>query len=513
MSQQLSSSEVKEVWQTARAQLELELSSGVYNAWIVPCPLTQLEVDESSARAVVTAPSAFHSLNLKQKLGVQVEKVLSGVLGKTVLVDYQVGDPTIKRTADSSANSATNSPTNSAFNQNQPQNQSQPNHQASSNFQNSIPTPSHSPSPRVEDLFSQSNLESAEKNQAEVRARSIGLRSDYTFTTFAVSSSNEMAHAAATAVSNHPGGAYNPLFLYGGVGVGKTHLMHAIGHNILEQKPNTKIIYCTGEEFTNQIVGAIRNKNAIEFKERFRKVDILLIDDIQFIAGKNTVQEEFFHTFNALTKRSSQIVLTSDRPPHEMSLLESRLKSRFEAGLMIDIQQPSFELRTAILLIKSKALNLPIPIEMAKMIAARVDSARKIEGILNSLRSAIELRGQELSPELIERTLVAEADQRRPNLNVQIKDIIKIVADHFHLKQNSIKGKTRKKNITKARHIAMFLAKEDLNEPYAEIGNWFSNRDHTTVMHAVNKISEHIELDEALKQEVSAIRMTLSGLK
>lgn len=480
---------VKETWQTACAQFELELSHGVYNTWILPNPLTEVIISQGKAKLTISSPTGFHSTNLKNKLGAHLQRVLSGVIGKPVKINYHVGSPSQRKTS---------APT-----------------PVSNNFstQDTPSKISNAQSPRVEDLFSQASMESVEKNQAVVRAKSIGLRHDYTFESFAVSSSNEMAHAAATAVSKNPGEAYNPLFLYGGVGVGKTHLMHAIGKNILVHQPSAKIIYSTGEEFTNQIVSAIQTKGTIGFKERYRTADVLLLDDVQFIAGKNSVQEEFFHTFNALAKNNKQIVLTSDRPPHEILLLESRLRSRLEAGLMIDIQQPSFELRTAILLIKSKALSIPIEIEMAKMIAARVDSARKIGGILNSLRSSIELKGKELTSELIEQTLATEVDQKRPQIKAKIQDVIKTVSDHYHLKQQAVKGKSRKKKITLARHVAMFICKEDLGEPYAEIGRWFSGRDHSTVLHAYHKVQEMINSDEFLAQELSAIRMSLSGMR
>ncbi len=494
-SQDWSSDKVKEVWQTACAQLELELSHGVYNTWILPNPLTQISSSGKKAIATIISPTGFHSTNLKNKLGVHLKKVLEGVIDKSVEIHYQVGDPSLRQKKKRSQAEAASSNLAPAL---------------KNNFSHSKNSPQ---SPRVEDLFSEASVESGKRNQAQVRARNIGLRHDYIFETFAVSSSNEMAHAAATAVSQNPGEAYNPLFLYGGVGVGKTHLMHAIGLNILLNQPAAKIVYSTGEEFTNQIINAIQTKKTINFKNRYRTADVLLLDDVQFIAGKNSVQEEFFHTFNALTKNRKQIVLTSDRPPHEILLLENRLRSRLEAGLMIDIQQPSFELRTAILLIKAKSSNIPISIEMAKMIAARVDSARKIGGILNSIKSAIELKGKELAPELIEQILITEADQKRPKLNAKIQDVIKTVSDHYRLKQQAVKGQSRKKKIALARHVAMYICKEDLREPYAEIGHWFSNRDHSTVLHAYHKIQEMVLNDDSVQQEVSAIRMSLSGMR
>lgn len=380
------------------------------------------------------------------------------------------------------------------------------------------PTPAMSPqrtssgSPRVEDLFSPQTLQNAAVDRALAAAKFAGLRPDFTFETFAVSTTNEMAHAAATAVSNQPGTSYNPLFLYGGVGVGKTHLMHAIGNNILKHHPDTKIIYCTGEEFTNEIVNAIQLKKALKFKEKWRTVQVLLIDDIQFIAGKNAVQEEFFHTFNALTKQSSQVVITSDRPPHEINLLEDRLRSRFEAGLMIDIQQPSFELRTAILLIKAQALNLPIGIEDAKLIASKVDSARKIEGMIKSLRSEVELKKKVITPDLINELLKAEPGAEKVQLRVTPNDILRAVANHYHVKQASIKGQQRLQELVKARHVAMYLFKEDLQMPLVEIGRWFSNRDHTSALHATRKVEQMLKEDDLLQRDVSALRMSLNAI-
>jgi chromosomal replication initiator protein len=370
----------------------------------------------------------------------------------------------------------------------------------------------YSSSPRVEDLFSQSSIQNATVDRAKVAAQTAGLRADYTFDTFAVSGTNEMAHAAATAVSQRPGTAYNPLFLYGGVGVGKTHLMHAIAHNILQTEPTTKIIYCSGEEFTNEIVSAIQTKKALRFKDKYRNAQVLLIDDIQFIAGKNTVQEEFFHTFNALTQQARQIVLTSDRPPHEINLLENRLRSRFEAGLMVDIQQPSFELRTAILLIKAKASNITFSMEIAQLIASKVDSARKIEGLIKRLKSAVELQKKQVSIDLVEEILSAENGQEKTKLKVSPNDIIRAVANHFHVKQTALRGKKRVASLVKARHVAMYLLKEELHMPLTEIGRWFSNRDHTSALHATRKIEKEMKQDTILQRDVSALRMSLSAI-
>ncbi|MCB9813475.1 MAG: chromosomal replication initiator protein DnaA [Pseudomonadales bacterium] len=508
--------EVRHLWEQACAQLQLQLSPAVYNTWIVSNPVTSLNyLENNNCLATITSPTAFHSTNLKKNLHLQIKQALDKVTGKNCEIEYvvgtitfvpatsskskvhQMGFTTIKKTIQpelAKTQFRSSQSIDSFFTK------SQKDFEDSKKF---------SQSPRVEDLFSENILSSASEDRVAALIRAVGLRKDYTFETFAVSTTNEMAHAAATAVSNRPGTAYNPLFLYGGVGVGKTHLMHAIGSNILHNDPNKKIIYCTGEEFTNEIVHSIQKKNTSQFKSRYRNADVLLIDDIQFIAGKNAVQEEFFHTFNALNKQQSQIVLTSDRPPHEMLLLENRLRSRFEAGLMIDIQIPSFELRTAILLVKAKAIGLSIPIDIAKTIAAKVESARKIEGVITSIRSEVELKGKLINNELINALLDTEIIEKHQNINSSPTEIIKTVADHYKLKQTALKGKRRVKSLVTARHIAMYLLKNELSLPLVEIGRWFSGRDHTSVLHAVRKIEKDLKTNDVIMRDVSALRTTL----
>lgn len=500
--------EVKVLWKQYCTHMQQVVSPAVYNTWILSNPFTQIELeDPDKAWVTIMSPTAFHSTNLKKNLHIQIKQVLDTILDRTSELKYQVGDPQFKS---SEPDDNLKQPDKLLGFQSFSAPAQQNTHQSQS-F--SSPSSGQAPrSPRVEDLFSESSLSTAAQDRFEAQVRSIGMRSDYTFETFAVSTTNEMAHAAATAVSNHPGQSYNPLFLYGGVGVGKTHLMHAIGNNILKNNPNSRIIYCTGEEFTNDIVQAIQTKKANSFKERYRTANVLLIDDIQFIAGKNAVQEEFFHTFNALIKMQHQIVLTSDRPPHEITLLEDRLRSRFEAGLMIDIQQPSFELRTAILLVKSKAQNLPISMEIAKTIAARVESARKIEGIITSIRSEVELKHKQITPDLIEEILQVEVETKRPKIKVSPADVIKTVANHYHVKQTSLKGHSRVKNLVTARHVCMFLMKKELSLPLVEIGRWFSGRDHTSVLHAIKKIEKDQSINDMVQQDISALRTTLTAI-
>lgn len=516
----LTPQETKNYWDKVCAQLQLQLTPAVFNTWILSNPITQIMLgDDNSCLVTITSPTAFHSTNLKKNLHIQVLQTLNKVLEKDCDIQYNVGS--VEMAQQQSNNNFTSikntlSPAmNSGFDNNTGNNFAPTNIDANASLGHVFANvaPSRSVSPRVEDLFSQSNMQSASEDRIKAIARNIGLRMDYTFETFAVSTSNEMAHAAATAVSNRPGISYNPLFLYGGVGVGKTHLMHAIAHNILRNNPNVKIIYCTGEEFTNEIVQAIQQKKAGHFKSRYRGANVLLIDDIQFIAGKNAVQEEFFHTFNALTKGQAQIVLTSDRPPHEMNLLEDRLRSRFEAGLMIDIQQPSFELRTAIILVKSNSVGLNLNIDIAKHIASYVDSARKIEGVITSIRSEVELKGKLLDQSLVDNIIKSAEKEKRQSITASPSDIIKTVADHYKLKQSALKGKKRVKSLVSARHIAMYLLKSELDLPLIEIGRWFSGRDHTSIIHAVKKVEKDLNEDDEVKRDISALRMTLSAVK
>jgi chromosomal replication initiator protein len=547
----------QEIWQQACIILQQNLSPMAFNTWIISNPLTEFRpIGDDRAIGVITSPTAFHSTNVEKNFYAQIKEVLDQITGRNSELQFRVGDPTM-----SYAQPAEQHVDEQSFNVQEAvishiplteetaidvssvaPNLSSPNAapptsnlgglQPISSFQDKLKAWSERPPAPVTQavqlhsnsgqqknndvanlgLFSQTNVQSMTIDRARLQAQKAGLRLDYTFDTFAVSTTNEMAHAAAQAVSNQPGTAYNPLFIYGGVGVGKTHLMHAVGNNILKNNPEAKILYCTGEDFTNEIVSSIQTKKTMQFKEKFRTVDVLLIDDVQFIAGKNTVQEEFFHTFNTITKRAGQVILTSDRPPQEIGLLEDRLRSRFEAGLMVDIQQPSFELRTAILLIKAGSYQMHIPMNIAQIIASKVDSARKIEGIMKTLKSEVELKHREITTELIEEIFRVETEKNRQRIRVKPHDLIKAVADYYHIKPIILRGQQRVKSIVRARHVAMYLLKEELNLPYVEIGRWFSNRDHTSAMHALKKVNQDMSSDEDILQEISEIRAMLVKL-
>jgi len=335
------------------------------------------------------------------------------------------------------------------------------------------------------------------------------LKPNYTFDTFCVSGINQLAYAAATAVAKNPGHAYNPLFLWGGVGVGKTHLMQAIAHEIRKTDPSIKIIYCMGEEFTNEIINAIRSKNTDLFKKKYRSAQLLLLDDVQFIAGKETVQEEFFHTFNAILATGGQVVLVSDRPPEEIAKLEERLRSRFEAGLIIDIPAPDFELRSAILLTKAKERNIELPMDVAQIIASNIDSTRKLEGFLIRLQTETQAKNVPISPELVKSLLGKGIDEKTRKKIIKPKEIVRIVAEQYDLKIGEICGQKRIKQFVLPRQILMYILRTESQLPLMSVAELLGGRDHTTVMHGVEKITRLLSENEELRVQIFGIKQKI----
>ncbi len=316
-----------------------------------------------------------------------------------------------------------------------------------------------------------------------------GLSPRYSFDTFIVGASNQFAHAACRAVAEAPSRSYNPLFLYGGVGLGKTHLMHAIGHYVLTQSPGLKLTYISAERFMNEVVNAIRYDRIMEFRERYRGVDVLLVDDVQFIVGKERTQTEFFHTFNALHDAQKQIVLSSDCPPHQISELEERLRSRFEWGLIADIQPPDLETKIAILKRKSDAEGVPLPDDVALYIAGRIKSnIRELEGSLTRLLAYASLSGRDVSMGLAQEVLrdVLKHEERA----VTIDMIQKFVAEYYQLKLADIKSKNNSKSIALPRQVAMYLCKALTSASLPEIGKSFGGKHHSTVIHSIRKVEE-----------------------
>ena len=331
------------------------------------------------------------------------------------------------------------------------------------------------------------------------------LNPKYTFDSFVIGNSNRFAHAASLAVAESPAKAYNPLFIYGGVGLGKTHLMHAIGHYILQGNPNAKVVYVSSEKFTNELINSIKDDKNEEFRTKYRSVDVLLIDDIQFIAGKERTQEEFFHTFNTLHDANKQIILSSDRPPKEIPTLEDRLRSRFEWGLIADIQAPDFETRMAILKKKADVEKLNVPNEVMVYIATKIKSnIRELEGALIRIVAYSSLTNREITVDLATEAL-KDIISNKQNKNITIDLIQDVISAYFNLRVEDLKSQRRTRNIAYPRQIAMYLSRKLTDMSLPKIGEEFGGRDHTTVIHAYEKISENLKTDEVLQTTINDI--------
>jgi len=332
-----------------------------------------------------------------------------------------------------------------------------------------------------------------------------GINPRYTFFSFIVGGNNALAEAAARAVADAPGGKFNPLFIYGGVGLGKTHLLQAIGNELISKKKGCKAVYITTEDFAKELVNSIRQGKTLEFKEKYRKVDVFLVDDIQFIGGKEKTQEEFFHTFNSLYQRGKQIVICSDRPPKEIATLEERLCSRFEGGMMADISQPDLETRIAILDTKAREKGVEIDQEVLGYIASyKQNNIRELEGILNKFIATCQLQDYDFSVKTAKTVLASEisASQKR---SITPTHIVKRVAKFFHLRSDDILGTSRRSEVVKPRQMAIYLMRKEAGLSYPTIGSVFK-KDHSTIMHSFNKIKDTIRRDEAANRELNAIR-------
>ena len=339
------------------------------------------------------------------------------------------------------------------------------------------------------------------------------LNPKYKFDTFVVGSNNKFAHSASLAVAESPGEAYNPLYLYGGAGLGKTHLMHSIGHFVLEQNPNMKVLYVTSEEFTNEVIESIRSGNAAamtKLREKYRTVDVLMVDDVQFIIGKESTQEEFFHTFNVLHAAGKQIILSSDKPPKEMETLDERFRSRFEWGLIADIQPPDYETRMAILRKNAETYDRKIDEEIIKYIATNIKSnIRELEGAFNKIIAFAKLNKVDLTLALAEEALKDVIYPNKPK-EVTPSLIINVVAEHFGVKSEDITSKKRNSEFVQPRQVVMYLCRELTDTSYTNIGKLLGKKDHTTIIHGVNKVTEDIKMNEELRNKVDIIRKKIN---
>lgn len=448
------------VWKDVLESIKVSVSPAIYNTWFLQTHLISFKKNEKRGAVEVGCNSPYVKSTIESRYFGLVQDSLSSRLGVAIDVLYVVKENLPKKDL------AQNTP-----------------------------------------LFQS-------RTQADISPESVikaSLRPGFTFDNFAVSSSNQMAWAAAEAVSKNLGHAYNPLFIWGGVGVGKTHLMNSIGYYALQQNVQEPILLCTGEQFTNDIVEGIRNKSTQAFRNKYRKLKILMIDDIQFIAGKVSVQEEFFHTFNTLVASGSQIILTSDRPPSEISKLEERLKSRFEAGLIVDIAPPDFELRCAIVQIKAKEKGMELPMDIVQLIAGNLEGARKIEGALVKIASEVLTKKIEITPEMVESVLGKGQTTGGLTKKVSPDDLVEAVSKYYSLKKRLLMGESRQRPIARPRQILMYLLRIDLDIPLAEIGKIVGGRDHTTVMHAVNKITRMASVDVQIREDIRGIKSKVSG--
>ncbi|MFN8593420.1 MAG: chromosomal replication initiator protein DnaA [Thermomicrobiales bacterium] len=369
-------------------------------------------------------------------------------------------------------------------------------------------------SPPVEVRVPESTRSRADREQPRTAPRQMalepvrghGLNAKYIFQTYVVGSANRFAHAASNSVAEHPGGKFNPLFIHGGVGLGKTHLMHAIGHRALELHGSLLVSYVTSEKFTNDLIAAIRQQRTEEFRARYRETDILMIDDIQFIAGKESTQEEFFHTFNALYQSGKQVIISSDKPPKSISALEERLRSRFEGGLIADVQLPDYEMRVAILRMKAEELQTSLPDDVAEYIALKDQSnIRELEGMLNRVMAHAHLTSAPLSLNLVIEAL-GEGQPRGRRGAPTRDEVVEAVLRHFSITRRELTGRVRTKEIVLPRHITMYLLREQTNASLLDIGSELGGRDHTTVLHGIRQIERAVVRDPSLRSTLMSIR-------
>lgn len=440
----------QDLWSQALARIEKRLSKPSYETW-----LTSTEaVDFRNQTLIVSAPNEFFRDWLASRYADLVREVLQEITGESIGIQF-----------------------------------------VSRESLNEIDEQNETPSDKNQ------SLETFQQDTSHGM-----LNERYTFDTFVIGSGNRFAHAASLAVAEAPAKAYNPLFIYGGVGLGKTHLMHAIGHYVLDHTPESTVVYLSSEKFTNEFINAIRDNKADDFRNKYRNVDVLLIDDIQFLAGKEQTQEEFFHTFNTLHEDRKQIVISSDRPPKEIPTLEDRLRSRFEWGLITDIQPPDLETRIAILRKKAFADKLDIPEDVLAFIADRIDTnIRELEGALIRVVAYGALMKQPIDRELAAEALKEILGDIRPR-TIGISDIQRIVGSYYRVSIADLISKRRTRNIAFPRQIAMYLCRELTDASLPKIGEAFGGRDHTTVIHAHEKIGKMLQDDSELRQAIDELK-------
>ncbi len=457
--------ESNRIWSAALGELQLQMTQATFDTWLRDSRLLKHE----NGTFVVGVKNGYAKDWLESRLLTMIKRTLARLAGRTVEIQFVVYSEEIQR---QNSVSLLDPPVETSTPEVTPAN---------------VAAPGSSPGP------------------GRPLPAAANLNPRYTFENFVVGPANRLAHAASLAVAEDPAGAYNPLFVYGGVGLGKTHLLNAIGHRC--RPLGLRVLYVSSEDFTNDLIEAIRSHTTDAFREKYRTADILLVDDIQFIAGKESTQEEFFHTFNALHSTGKQIIVSSDRPPKAMSTLEERLCSRFEWGLIADIQPPDLETRTAILRTKAAAYGEPVPDEILDLIASQIQSnIRELEGALNQVLAMSRLAHQPLTKEVAQIALHNFLPQRS---ELTADQIIEAVANHFGITVSELHGRSRRRVVARPRQIAMYLMREETEASLPQIGERLGGRDHTTVLYGCERITDLIEEDPDLRREVMSLRQYL----
>lgn len=446
--------DLAEIWVKCNDKIKEAVNEKIYDVWIKP--IIPLEVSDDYFK--VGVKSAFFKKMIEERYSSIIEGILSGIMGKNIHLIIEPMEQEGSKPAEP---------------------------------REIVPKET-----KQQELFNEKTTEQDSEDN---------LNPKYVFETFVIGNSNRFAHAAAQAVANNPAHAYNPLFLYGGVGLGKTHLMHAIGNRIKENNPNMKVLYTSSEKFTNEIINSIYNKTTEAFRQKYRNIDCLIIDDIQFLKGKEQTQVEFFHTFNALRDADKQIIISSDRPPREIETLEDRLRSRFDQGLTADIQPPDLETRMAILRKKAATDHNELPNDVITLLATNIaTNIREIEGAYNKIVAYTSLMGMPITIETAQKVL-NDMGNTVQTKQITFEIIIKTVAEYYNIKQDELFNKKRTQNIAHPRQVAMYLCRELADLSYPRIGELFGGRDHTTVIHAFEKISKNKESNLSLKGEIQEI--------
>lgn len=453
----MNSYDLAEIWVRCKDKLKESFNEKVFNVWIKP--IMPLEVTDTYYKVAVK--NDFFKTMLEENYSQVIEGVLAGIMSKNIKLIIETMD----------------------------------NGNSGSEAAEEMPAV---PAKREQQQLFNENTSVQQPDESNLNPK-------YVFETFVIGNSNRFAHAAAQAVANDPAHAYNPLFLYGGVGLGKTHLMHAIGNRIKQNNPSMKVLYTSSEKFTNEIINSIQNKTTEAFRQKYRNIDCLIIDDIQFLKGKEQTQVEFFHTFNALKDADKQIIISSDRPPREIETLEDRLRSRFDQGLTADIQTPDLETRMAILRTKAASDNIVLPTEVITLLATNIaTNIREIEGAYNKIVAYTSLMHMPITVETAQKVLSDMGNDIKTR-TITYEGIIKVVADHYNVKQDELFNKKRTQNIAFPRQVAMYLCRELADLSYPRIGELFGGRDHTTVIHAYEKISNFKNSNLAFQNELQEI--------